>query len=146
MTKTAARVSPRHIWWLIAAPRRLAEFEHQDMKRWTDAAPMEPYYERAVDMRTAIGRSLIKSAIAALGGGVIAFLALAASDAQPASLSMVLAIIGALLILFGTLSLGDAATQSLEGTSLIERTNKAVYETLLCLGTAFLVAAGIVAI
>lgn len=146
MTKTAARVSPKHVWWLIAAPRRLAEVEHEERKLRTDAGPKTPYYERAVETRRAIGQSLIKSAIAALGGAALAFLSLAVSNAQPASLSMVLAIIGALLILLGTLSLGDAAIQSLERTSLIERTNKAVYETLLCIGTAFLVAAGIVAL
>jgi hypothetical protein len=52
----------------------------------------------------------------------------------------ILQIVGALLLLWGTLFVRGWQIQTYEGTTLIERVNQWIYRALYCIGTAVLVA------
>lgn len=146
MIEKQLRVSPTHLSLLLFNPARLAQVELEDMKTRSSCPPTKPYTNRAIANRRSILRSLLLTVKTAISGLLLAGLLTFAPGYSHPAISLFLATAGAIFVLFGTLSLGDAATQSLEGTSLIERTNKAFYELCLCVGTACLVAAGIVAL
>ena len=122
---------------IVSAPRFLAFQRSQATALGINPASDD---DSAHIVHRAFWLSLLLVVVSALVGAVIG--ATAGDILGPATARhiAILQVVGALLLLWGTLFVRGWQIQTYEGTTVIERINQWIYRALYCVGTAVLVA------
>ena len=122
------------------SPARLMEAERQDdVVRAGFPKPAPPPTPRAIVLRNALWWSLVAVVSSVVAGTALGFLLKKALVQRPGSIPIVLQVVGAMLLLWGTLFVRGWDIQSYGGVMLTERVNRWLYRSLYCIGTALVV-------
>lgn len=124
---------------LLVSPKRFTEEEKADQIARSNYRDSSPQLERAVVVRSAFFKSFCLvvafSAVGYLAGKVMGMLGRCAT---PEAISLA-QVIGAAVLLWGTLFVRGWEIQSFSGVQLSERVNQWLYRGLYCIGTAVVV-------
>jgi hypothetical protein len=125
--------------YAIYAPRRLVEAEVADEERRKALPQPRPLQPRAFKVMRAFWSSL-GIVVCSLGAGYVGAKGVDAT-VGPVSATVVggLQILGATLLLWGTLFVRGWDIQTIGGVTLTERVNQWIFRSLYCLGTALIV-------
>jgi hypothetical protein len=124
---------------LLVAPEQLAGEEKKDDELRKTLEPRPAEQHRAHIVRKALFTSLALVLVSALVGFVAAQLMGSLGRCAPTSTVALLQIVGASVLLWGTLFIRGWEIQSLGGVTLTERINQWLYRALYCVGTTLLV-------
>ena len=126
------------VWLLLAKPKRFLELEAEDARALN--AVNNPEKEEGAFV---VRHAFFKSLLLVLSSGVIGYVAGrafgAARGCASANLVSWLQILGASLLLWGTLFIRGWEIQTYGGVTFTERVNQWIYRALYCIGTAVLV-------
>lgn len=126
------------VWLLLVKPKRFLELQAEDAKALN--AVTNPEKEEGAFV---VRRAFFKSLLLVLSSGAVGYvagLALgAAKGCASANLVSWLQIVGASLLLWGTLFIRGWEIQTYGGVTFTERVNQWIYRALYCAGTAVLV-------
>ncbi len=126
------------VWLLLTKPKRFLELQAEDSK--ASNAVTNPEKEEGAFV---VRRAFFKSLLLVLASGAVGYvtgLALGtANGCASASLVLWLQIVGASLLLWGTLFIRGWEIQTYGGVTFTERVNQWIYRALYCAGTAVLV-------
>lgn len=123
---------------LLCAPHRFIEAELQDAAARNNYTGHAEQEHRAFVVRKAFARSAALVAASAAVGYGSGLLTSAAACATSTTIAF-LQVIGACLLLWGTLFVRGWEIQTSSGVQFTERVNKWLYRFLYCLGTAVVV-------
>ncbi|MBK7646146.1 MAG: hypothetical protein IPJ12_03035 [Betaproteobacteria bacterium] len=122
----------------IVMPQRFVAEETADNALLNALAPQEPE-ERALKLRHALFKAFQLVFASGIFGVVIGLLAHRFCGPASSNTIAALQIIGALILLWGTLAVRGWDIQTYGGVTLTERVNQWIYRFLYCCGTAVLV-------
>ncbi len=123
----------------IFAPEKLAAAEEKDNETRRNYSEHNVRIPRAYVVRRAFWVSLLLVAGSVLAGYLIAFLTVMLCGNPPPCIITLFQILGASLLLWGTLFVRGWDIQSFAGVTLTERVNQWIYRFLYCAGTAVVV-------
>ena len=123
----------------IFAPARLMKEQEADndaRKQFTDAPPPEP---TAFVLRRAVWSSLVAVLLSAGAGYGTGWIVIRLIGCVGPSVITILQLVGAALLLWGTLFVRGWEVQTFSGVTLVERVNRWLFVSMYCAGTAILV-------
>ena len=122
----------------IFRPERMPAEQKKDDKRRKCLSPLAPKQQnRAFVVRRAFWMSLVLVTCSVAAGLLLGRLILCILGSPSARLVTWLQVIGASLLLWGTLFVRGWDIGTICGVTLVERVNQWIYRVLYCLGTSF---------
>ena len=129
----------RLLFLLIFKPQQFMREESKDNKHRESLPRESKGTPRAIVLRHALVSSFLAVLLSGLAGYVIGWLLSNVWSSPPSTAIAVIQVIGALVLLWGTLFIRGWEILSFAGVTFTERSNQWIYRSLYCLGTALVV-------
>jgi len=123
----------------IFNPKKFIEEEKKDNAIRENFSPAEDKEDRIYVVRRAFWRSLGLIIASALFGGLVGLFLRYYCNQPPSFMIIILQVVGACLLLWGTLFIRGWEIQTYCGVTLTERVNQWIYRILYCLGTSIII-------
>ena len=123
----------------IINPKKFIKEEENDNTIRKNSSPAGNKEHRIYVVRRAFWCSLGLIILSAFFGGLIGLFLCYYCNQPPSSLIIILQVVGACLLLWGTLFIRGWEIQTYCGVTLTERVNQWIYRGLYCMGTAIII-------